>query len=250
MSTIKMKFLPKHHKPYLLNYSVHFKSQKELNNSTELDLCKKYRVARESDDFKNQNEIYNIFYKRYEGFIMKEAHKMYNRIPLSIMAMDFDDCVNEVRDCLRLALNFFDPKKVGSNFDSTKFSICYYVEKQVQAKIHSFSKKRYNVWRKDAEASISIENEISKEIGDGMTMQIADQKYTVHEQFLKMLFKEVDNLLSDDGKMVKNLLMEGKKKNYIKKLLNITESIYINIIQEIKRAFKKIGINSLELDLI
>lgn len=177
---------------------------------TELELVREYKIA---SDERRKNQIFNTLVKKYEGWLKLQTNKVYKSISPSFFGMEFEDCESEALYGFKLALDWFDESKCSGHFNSEKFSISYYAERQISARIGTY------IFQRNKKQKRSIESDTQSE-----TFIVPDSRNVEKDVQRKLQQERLDAKLSPMERKIKDYLMEGMIEKKIKHSLKICDS--------------------------
>lgn len=210
-------------------------------NKTELELVMDYK----SGDDRVKNKIFSYLVKKYQPFIKTQTNKIFRSINLNYFAYDWEDCESEVLYGIKLALDWFDVDKVSDKFNADSFSLAYYAELQISARIGTYKYKINKKEKRSVEATKSIDTQKISSEGSTYSDKYEDYSQNTEQSFLvKEFHQELDSKLTPVEKKIKDYLMEGLKESKIKSRLKLTEN-------KLSKAKQQIGkvINGLDYTL-
>lgn len=219
-----------------------------LREETELNLIKRYRNLDENHPFRNS--IFSEFYRRYTGFLKLQANRLFTKVPVDKFHMGFEDCENEAIKCLQLAMGYFKVENTTDNFDSSKFSISWYVSQEMRAKISSYhTKLKAKRKRPLDEVTIDFSNQHSDEEEGFNAQYLVDTRYCPEDLFEKNevqnTFDKLDTRLSGLAKRVKDYLMKGYRDSRIQKDLNLKKKQLDLYKNQIRNEMVKLELNKI-----
>lgn len=188
---------------------------------TELELVMDYK----SGDDRMKSRILGQIIKRYEPWVKIQTRKIFKEIDRDYFAYDWDDCKSEVLYGLKLALDWFDKSKVSDKFRPELFSISFYAEQQISARIGTYRYKQHKKENRSVKSQ-STEIKLNDEVSP---LQYEDCTQNVEENILrKLIQEELDSKLTPIEKKIKDFLMAGVKESKIKKSLKINPNKFLS----------------------
>lgn len=208
-----------------------------LLDMNELDLVLKYK----SSNIMEKDKIFSEMIRRYEGFLIGQANRLFTKIPIHYFAFDFEDCKGQSYYCLKLALDYFDLGKTTVNFEANKFSISYYVGRQMDARISSYWYK-YNKKQKRGVEYDTYDFQVQGDDGHNYSEVLRDRRNMEAQCDSRFEMDALDSKLCDIQKKIKNYLMEGLKETKIRTKLNLKESEYLRYKDQLKSNMISVGL--------
>jgi len=207
-----------------------------LAEKSELQLIKEYQMYEIGR--KEKNLIFSELIKRYSNWLKLQSNRVFKSIPSEYFGMEFEDCESEALYGFKLAVEWFTLDKVSDKFDSSKFSIAYYAERQISARIGTYWYKYNKKQKRSVEyKTVVFEDKSSSE---SSTMFAKDSRNLEKEVIRKIQMEKLESKLSDVEVKIKNYLIEGLKETKIKSTLGLNESSYSKAKTRIGEAMKEI----------
>lgn len=210
---------------------------KTINPTIKNNGYKKERKEFASDPV--SQAIYSTLFERYTPYIKKKATYMLRKLAGSY---EFEDCVQEIAECLKNAIQFIDLDKVVCE-DKSKFSITNYLDFQISAKINSLNKSHFEFSKGGVRQLKFTEQEIVSEEQQEIINNLHSKDYE-NEWLYNIDIKDFVSTLNELEQKIFKLAMGNVGIPQAHKQVGLSRNLYLKAVKKVSEKaikFAKVG---------
>lgn len=216
------------------------KDNKEMIEYSNWELMEKWKLInptvkvtnkKEKRDFPSDQisqKIFEVLWKKYQPLIRNLSSFMLKHLVQK--NLEFEDCTQEIAECLKNVLLWFDIESFTG--DKEKFSISYYLNDQVTARVNAMNKTHCEYSYQGVRYKKFTEQEITSEEQMEVLEGIHSKSYESEWDESLEISHFAKSLSEIEQKILKLVMEEAPIKDAVKEV-GMTKSRYLKLVREV-----------------